>query len=86
MARARAHRQESIALVISKWKMERDVAEKAFDLMLKTWSDNGQSSDQALQVGIEESLKVSSNKQTVALSRVADFNFVREVYRELREK
>jgi NitT/TauT family transport system substrate-binding protein len=86
MAHARAHRQESIGLVMSKWKMERDVAEKALDLMMKTWSDNGQASDQALQAGIEESLKVSSNKQTVALSRVADFNFVREVYRELREK
>jgi NitT/TauT family transport system substrate-binding protein len=86
MAHAREHRQESITLVMSKWKMERDIAEKAFDLMLKTWSDNGQASDPALQAGIEESLKVSSNKQTVALSRVADFNFVREVYRELREK
>ena len=86
MAHARAHRQESIGLVMSKWKIERDVAEKALDLMMKTWSDNGQASDQALQAGIEESLKVSSSKQTVALSRVADFNFVREVYRELREK
>jgi NitT/TauT family transport system substrate-binding protein len=86
MAHARAHRQESIGLVMSKWKMERDVAEKALDLMMKTWSDNGQASDQALQAGIEESLKVSSSKQTVALSRVADFNFVREVYREPREK
>ena len=86
MAYSRTHRPESIALVMSKWKMERDVAEKALDLMMKTWSDNGQASDQALQAVIEESLKVSSNKQTVALSRVADFNFVREVYRELREK
>ena len=86
MAHARAHRQESIGLVMSKWKMERDIAEKAFDLMLKTWSDNGQASDQALQVGIEESLKVSSSKQSVPISRVADFNFVREVFRELKEK
>jgi NitT/TauT family transport system substrate-binding protein len=86
MAHARAHRQESIALVMSKWKMERDVAEKAFDLMLRTWSDNGQASDQALQVGIEESLKVSSSKQSVSLSRVADFSFVRDVYRELKAK
>ena len=84
MAHARIHRQESIALVMSKWKMERDVAEKAFDLMLRTWSDNGQASDQALQAGIEESLKVSSSKQAVALSRVADFSFAREVYRELK--
>ena len=45
--------------------MERDVAEKALDLMMKTWSDNGQASDQTLQAGIEESLKVSSSKQSV---------------------
>jgi NitT/TauT family transport system substrate-binding protein len=86
MAYARTHRPESIALIMSKWKMERDVAEKAFDLMLKTWSENGQASDQALQVGIEESLKVTSSKQSVAPSRVADFSFVREVYRELKAK
>jgi len=86
MAYARTHRPESIALVMSKWKMERDVAEKAFDLMLKTWSDNGQASDQALQNGIEESLKISSSKHSVPLSRVADFSFVRDVYRELKPK
>jgi len=86
MAYARTHRPASIALVMSKWKMERDVAEKAFDLMLKTWSDSGQASDQALQTGIEESLKVSSSKQSVPLSRVADFSFAREVYRELKAK
>jgi len=86
MAYARTHRPESIALVMSKWKMERDVAEKAFDLMLSTWSENGTASAQALQVGIEESLKVSSSKQSVPLSRVADFSFAREVFRELKEK
>jgi NitT/TauT family transport system substrate-binding protein len=35
MAYARTHRPESIALVMSKWKIERDVAEQAFDLTLK---------------------------------------------------
>jgi NitT/TauT family transport system substrate-binding protein len=86
MAYARTHRPESIALVMSKWKMERDVAEKAFDLMLRTWSDNGQASEQAVQVGIDESLKVSSSKQSVALSKVIDFTFVRDVYPELKTK
>lgn len=86
MAYARTHRPESIALVMSKWKMERDVAEKAFDLMLKTWSENGLASEQAVQVGIEESLKVTSSKQSVPVSRVVDFSFVREVYRELKTK
>ena len=86
MAYARTHRPESIALVMSKWKMERDVAEKAFDLMLRTWSANGQASDQAVQVGIEESLKVLSSKQSVPSSKVIDFTLVREVYRELKAK
>jgi NitT/TauT family transport system substrate-binding protein len=86
MAYSRMHRPESIALVMSKWKMERDVAEKAFDLMLSTWSENGTASDQAVQTGIEESLKVSSSKQSVPLSRVIDFSFVRDAYRELKAK
>jgi NitT/TauT family transport system substrate-binding protein len=84
MAYARDHRQESIGLIMAKWKMEREVAERAFDLMLRTWSENGLASDRAVQLGIEESLKVSSGKQTVPISRVVDFNFTREVFRELK--
>jgi ABC-type nitrate/sulfonate/bicarbonate transport system substrate-binding protein len=86
MAHARMHRAESIGLVMSKWKMERDIAEKAFDLMLTTWSENGLASDQAVQAGIEESLKVSSSKQSVPVSRVAEFSLVRDVYHELKTK
>jgi ABC-type nitrate/sulfonate/bicarbonate transport system substrate-binding protein len=86
MAHARAQRQESIAIIMTKWKLEREVAEKAFDLTVKTWSENGMASDQALQQGIEESLKVSNSKQTVPLARVADFSIAREVYRELKQK
>jgi len=86
MSHARAQRQESIALIMSKWKLERDVAEKAFDSTIKTWAENGIASDQALQAGIEESLKLSNTKQTVPISRVADFTIAREVYRELRAK
>jgi hypothetical protein len=54
--------------------------------MIKTWADNGISSDQALQAGIEESLKISNSKQSVPISRVADFAIAREVYRELKAK
>ena len=86
MQHARAHRSDSVALISTKWKLERDVAEKAFDMMIKTWTDTGVSSDAALQAGIEESLKVSNAKQTVPLSRVADFTLAREVYREMKTK
>ncbi len=86
MAHARAQRNDSIALIMSRWKLERDVAEKAFDSTIKTWSENGMASDQALQAGIDESLKVSNSKQTVPSSRVADFTLVREVYREIKAK
>ena len=86
MAYARKHRPESVALVMSKWQMEPDVAEKAFDLMVKTWSENGLASDQAVQLAIEESLKITSGKQAVPVSRVVDFSFVRKVYREIKAK
>lgn len=86
MAHARAQRQDSISLIMAKWKMERDVAEKAFDMMIKTWADTGVASDQALREGIEESLRVTKAKQSVPISQVADFKLAREVYRELKAK
>jgi ABC-type nitrate/sulfonate/bicarbonate transport system substrate-binding protein len=86
MSHARTQRQESIALIMSKWKLDREVAERAFDSTIKTWAENGIASDQTLQAGIEESLRLSNNKQTVPLSRVADFTIAREVYRELKGK
>jgi len=86
MQHARAHRADSVALISNKWRLEREVAEKAFDMMIKTWTDTGVSSDAALQAGIEESLKVSNAKQTVPISRVADFTLAREVYRDMKAK
>ncbi len=86
MAHARAQRQDSVALIMSKWKLERDVAEKAFDMMIKTWADTGVASDQALQEGIEESLRVTKAKQSVPISQVADFTLAREIYREMKAK
>jgi len=86
MVHARAQRQDSVALIMAKWKLEREVAEKAFDMMIKTWTDSGVASDQALQAGIDESLKISNTKQQVPISRVADFTLAREVYREMKLK
>ncbi|HEY7220375.1 MAG TPA: ABC transporter substrate-binding protein [Candidatus Binatia bacterium] len=86
MAHARAKRVDSVSLIMAKWKMERDVAEKAFDLMIKTWTDTGVASDQALQEAIDESLRVTKTNKTVPISQVADFTLAREVYRELKLK
>jgi ABC-type nitrate/sulfonate/bicarbonate transport system substrate-binding protein len=86
MTQARAQRQDSVGLIMAKWKLQREVAEKAFDMMIKTWTDNGMSSDAALQAGIEESLRISNSKQSVPISHVADFSLAREVYRELKAK
>jgi len=86
MAHARAMRAESISLIMAKWKMERDVADKAFELMIKTWTDTGVASDQALQEAIEESLRITKTKKNVAISQVADFTLARDVYREMKGK
>jgi ABC-type nitrate/sulfonate/bicarbonate transport system substrate-binding protein len=86
MAYTRTHRGESIGLIAARWKLDRDVAERAFDLMLKTWSDNGLATDHAVQEGIEESLKLLSGKQRVPVAQVVDFSLAREAYRELKGK
>lgn len=86
MAQARAQRGESIALIMSRWNMDRDVAERAFDLMIKTWTDSGVASDQALQEAIDESLRVTKTKKSVPISQVADFTLAREVYRQMKNK
>ena len=86
MAWARTQRQDSVALIMSMWKLERDIADKAFDMMIKTWTDTGVSSDATLQEGIDESLKVTNARRSVPLSQVADFALAREVYRELKAK
>ena len=86
MAHARAQRQDSVTLIMTRWKLEREVAEKAFEMMIKTWTESGIASDQALQAGIDESLKLANAKQPVPISRVADFSLAREVYREMKLK
>jgi NitT/TauT family transport system substrate-binding protein len=86
MAHARAQRADAVTLILAKWKMERDVAEKAYDLMIKTWADTGVASDQALQEAIDESLRVTRTNKTVPISQVADFTLAREVYREMKAK
>ena len=40
----------------------------------------------ALQAVIDESLKLAGSKQQVPVSRVVEFRFVREAYRELKAK
>ena len=52
----------------------------------KRVSEKSFTSDQAVQIGIEESLKVSSSKRVVPVTRVVDFSFGRDVYRELKGK
>ena len=86
MVQARARRADTVGLIAARWKIERDVAEKAFDLVLKTWSDDGLVTDQAVQAGIDESLKLAGSKQQVPISRVVDFSFARAAHRELKAK
>jgi ABC-type nitrate/sulfonate/bicarbonate transport system substrate-binding protein len=86
MEHARARRADTVGLIAARWKIERDVAEKAFDLVLKTWSDNGLVTDQAVQAGIDESLRLAGSKQQVPISRVVDFSFAREASKELKGK
>ena len=84
MENARARPADAVGLIAARWKIEHEVAEKAFDLVLKTWSDNGLVTEKAVQAAIDESLLLAGSKQQVPISRVVDFSFAHEAYRELK--
>ncbi len=86
MAHAKAHRQEMISLVMLRWKLERDIADKVFDLTVKTWSEQGVASDSSVLLSIQENLAISREQKEVPISQVVDFRLARQVFRELTHK
>ncbi len=86
MAYAKDRRQEMISLVMSRWKLERDIADKVFDLTVRTWSEQGVVPDSSVLLSIQENLAISREQKEVPISQVVDFRLARQVFRELMKK
>lgn len=86
MAYVKGQRQESISFIMARWKLERDMAEKVFEVALKTWSEQGVASDHAVMTSIQDAQGLLKGKKEISASHVVDFSLAREAYAELKQK
>ena len=83
MAYAKAHRRESVELVMSKWNLDGDTATEAFNMVAKTWADNGVPPDAFLLGAMRQA---QGQKPVPPLSEVADLTLARDAFKESQKK
>jgi NitT/TauT family transport system substrate-binding protein len=86
IAYAKDHRAEMIALLMAKWQLDRERAEKTWDLTARTLEDDGIASDAAVTTSIQSALEMVREKRDVPVSQVVDFSLAREAYAELKKR
>jgi NitT/TauT family transport system substrate-binding protein len=81
--RDRSNKREVLALMGDWFKISDDLAQNAYDQMVQAYPANGMVSDQALEKDLEVARQTGAIKGRVPLSRVVDFQFVREARQDL---
>ncbi len=81
--RDRSNKSEVLALMGDWFKISDDLAQNAYDQMVQAYPANGMVSDQVLEKDLEVARQTGAIKGRVPLSRVVDFQFVREARQEL---
>jgi len=81
--RDRSNKSEVLALMGDWFKISDDLAQNAYDQMVQAYPANGMVSDQALEKDLEVARQTGAIKSRVPLSRVVDFQFVREARQEI---
>jgi NitT/TauT family transport system substrate-binding protein len=81
--RDRSNKNEVLALMGNWFKISDDLAQNAYDQMVQAYPANGMVSDQALEKDLEVARQTGAIKGRVPLTRVVDFQFVREARQEL---
>jgi NitT/TauT family transport system substrate-binding protein len=81
--RDRRNKNEVLALMGDWFKISDDLAQNAYDQMVQAYPANGMVSDEALEKDLEVARQTGAIKGSVPISRVVDFQFVREARREL---
>jgi NitT/TauT family transport system substrate-binding protein len=79
----RKEKNRVVEMIANQWKIEPDIAEKSYQVMLKTFSANGAASDSAIENVIQQTLKANKSQKQVPQSQVANLSFLEEAQREL---
>jgi len=79
----RKEKNRVVEMIAKQWQIEPDIAEKSYQVMLKTFSANGAASDSAIENVIQQTLKANKSQKQVSHSQVANLSFLEEAQREL---
>jgi ABC-type nitrate/sulfonate/bicarbonate transport system substrate-binding protein len=75
---ARTDRNYGLDFIVRQWQVSRRVAENSYDLMVRTFSTNGEAPEKAIRDLVDEIRRDQKIERQIALSEVVDFSFVRE--------
>jgi hypothetical protein len=70
-------------MITKQWKIDPDIAEKSYQVMIKTLSANGSASDSAVENVIQQTLKANKSQKQVPHAQVVNLTFLEEIQREL---
>lgn len=79
----RKEKSKVVEMIAKQWKIEPDVAEKSYQVMINTLSANGSASDTAVENVIQQTLKANKSQKSVAHAQVANLSFLEEAQKEL---
>jgi ABC-type nitrate/sulfonate/bicarbonate transport system substrate-binding protein len=77
------YRNETVGIMVDWFKIRGEQAQEAYSQMVEAYPANGIVSDDILEKDLEIARQTGAIKSRVALSRVVDFQFVREARQEL---
>lgn len=77
------NRKEVVGIMVDWFKIRADQAQEAYSQMVEAYPPNGIVSDEILEKDLEIARQTGAIKNRVALSRVVDFQFVKEARNEL---
>jgi ABC-type nitrate/sulfonate/bicarbonate transport system substrate-binding protein len=75
----RKNKEQSVRIMMSWLALDRDVAEKSYDMALDSFSEDGSPSRKGLMTSIE----LAGVKEEISIARVFDFGLLQEVQTEL---
>ena len=79
----RTEKNKVVEMIAKQWKIEPDIAEKSYQVMIKTFSANGSASDSAIENVIQQTLKTNKSQKQVGHAQVANLVFLEEAQKEL---
>lgn len=80
----RKNKQESVRIMMSWLALDRDVAEKSYDMALDSFSEDGSPSQKGLATSIRLEKERAGIKAEVPLAKVFDPSILQEVHNELK--